>query len=686
METLAEVPAPTPSAALRARIDASRCANADPFLAPFAVPTAPLVEEWTNPPRRWSIGRPLTSGMALLTAAALLVWLVVRPAPTLEAGMISGRLQLSSVTPRLGERVDVRYTPGALLGRPRQLVLRARVRTARAESYEAGVPVITIGMLERVTSTDYRGQFVLPDSVVYAALAVEDTAANEVDDFGGRAWEVMRAGAKGQPLVDALQQRANDLMGRSWEEGLATARRMVALYPDSVRAQAWLQRYEGWMGFATDSTRAIHRRHAQHFTERDLTRPMSATELGEQFWYRRTLDSTLVLPWRTRLRREAPTSGLAVQEELLDIERLVAAGQLDSAAGVQRLEALWPRVPTDRVWQIGDAALAMLGADAGSAATRRRWVDRLHAADTTESGRRRLAQELLRLPAMRADGMTRLRTLLAQSAPGTTYRLLGESTRGYERRRAEEHARTLAVLGGALLADGASAAARDTLRLATALSWSPTTWRRLAQAHLALGDSAAAASAWAHVAVDPRTATAARDSLSALGRQLLGDAAWRASEAAAHRRLAAHLDARAIRRAVGEVNVATLDGRRTALSTVAQGKGLVVVFWSPQCGPAVEALPEIDSLRRQLEQQGVPLVIVAEQSTVTAELTSVLTTQRVKAPVYLDVDGAAAARFNNWGTPTIYLLGTDGRVMFQGTSDPQEALVHSAALDKRAQR
>jgi len=681
LEKLAELPSPRPSAALWARIDASRRADAEPSLAPFEVPSEPLVEEWPGHVRRRVAGRPLIGGVALLTAAALLVWLVIRPTQTLEAGMVSGRLQLSPMTPRAGERIDVRYTAGALLGRPSQLMLRARVRTVRAESYEAGVPVITVGILERVNGTEYRGQFVLPDSFVYAALAVEDTAASEVDDFGGRAWEVIRAGPDGRPLLDALEQRAYDLMGRSWEEGLATARRLVALYPDSVRAQKWLQTYELWMGIGTDSTHALHLQQARQFVARDLGRPMSAAELGELFWYVRTMDSSMAAPWRARLRREAPTSGLAVQEELIDIGQLVAARQLDSAGAAQKLEALWPRVPRERAWQVGGAALSFLDADPARAEDRRQWVDRLYATDSTESGRRRLAQELIDVPAMRADGMARLRSLLAESAPGTSYRRLGESQRTYARRLAEEHARTMAALGGALLANGSYRAARDTLRLATTLSWSPITWRRLSEANLSLRDSVAAASAWAHLVVDPRTVDSTRDSLGRVAARLLGDQGWSARQTAARRTLGAHLDARAIRRILGDVELASVDGGRATLNGLARGKkGLAVVFWSPLCGPAVEALPEIESLRRRLEQQGVPLVIIAEQSTVTPELTTVLTTHRVQAPVYLDADGAAAARFNNWGTPTLYLLDASGRVMFPGTSDVQELLLYSAAL------
>ena len=679
---LAALPAPAPSAGLYPRIEATLARGADQRGDVLTAPLGPLVDEdveVNGPPER-RLRRTSLRAMALLTAAALALWVVIRPQPVLEAGMISGRLMLSPATPRAGESVEVRYSAGALFGRPERLRLRGRVRTTAAESYEQGVPVITLGTLERVEGNEYRGRFVLPDSFVFAALAVEDTLVNEVDDFGGRAWEVMRAGPDGRPLLDALEQRAHDLMGRSWEEGLATARRLVSLYPDSVRAVKWLQLYELWMGIATDSTRAVHLRNARRFAERDMRRPMSANELGEQFWYMRTLDSSLALPWRQRLLREAPRSGLAVQEELIDVQRLVAAGRIDSADAAQQLDLLWPRVPRERAAQIGGAAMSLLGGRSERATDLRRWIDRLYAADTTESGRRRLAQALIDRAETRTDGTSRLRALLTQSAPGTSYRRLGESRSAYARRLSEERARTLAVLGGALLADGAYAAAQDTLQIAASLTWSPSTWRRLAEAHLAVHDSVGAAHAWAHVIADPRTTAPVRDSLKREGTRLLGTSGWATKEAAAKRALQVHLAARAIRRRVGEVSVGTLDGRRAALSGLAQGTGLMVVFWSPLCGPAVEALPEIEALRRQLAQRGVPLVLVAEQSTVTPELTKVITEQRIETPVYLDVAGAAAARFNNWGTPTLYLVDTDGRVIFPGTTDVQSALFYSAAL------
>ena len=379
---LAALPEPAPSGGLYPRIADTLAQGGDQCGNVLATPLGPLVDDDLGmdrvPDRRRR--RASLGAVALLTAAALALWVIIRPQPVLEAGMISGRLVLSPASPRAGERVEVRYSAGALFGRPERLRLRGRVRTTAAESYEQGVPVITLGTLDRVDGNEYRGQFVLPDSFVFAALAVEDTLATEVDDFGGRAWEVLRAGPDGRPLLDALEQRAHDLMGRSWEEGLATARRMASLYPDSVRAVKWLQVYELWMGIATDSTRAVHLRNAQRFAERDLRRPMSAHELGEHFWFVRTLDTSLALPWRQRLLREAPRSGLAVQEELIDVQRLVATGRIDSAAAVQRLDMLWPRVPRERVGQIGGAALSLLGGRSERAADLRRWIDRVQVA------------------------------------------------------------------------------------------------------------------------------------------------------------------------------------------------------------------------------------------------------------------------------------------------------------------
>jgi len=139
----------------------------------------------------------------------------------------------------------------------------------------------------------HRGAFVLPDSFVIAALAVEDTAASVIDDRDGRTWELLRMDAGGKVLLPALDQRANDQMGRSWEEVFATGQRMVSEHPDSIAAWSYLATTQGWMGLPADSIAALHAPRIRAFGERLRAQAAVAPEdLGRIFWYADGIDST----------------------------------------------------------------------------------------------------------------------------------------------------------------------------------------------------------------------------------------------------------------------------------------------------------------------------------------------------------------------------------------------------------
>src|SRR5205823_7888917 len=126
------------------------------------------------------------------------------------------------------------------------LTLRARLRSPNGDGYNSGIPTVTLARLTR-RGDAFEGTVTLPDSVVYAALVVEDSAGRVLDG-ADRPWEILVAAPDGKPTFAALDQRANDMMGRNAEEGLATVRRMVALYPDEVRAWNWLISHQSWLG------------------------------------------------------------------------------------------------------------------------------------------------------------------------------------------------------------------------------------------------------------------------------------------------------------------------------------------------------------------------------------------------------------------------------------------------------
>lgn len=686
-ERVEQLPLEAAPTALRARVLASRAAgvrvlvpeHVDAFDESEIANVVPAVAAPLPRRARWRIPTTIAAGIAAWTAISLF-----RGTPVVEAGMISGTMTLSTTLPKAGEAVTVRYNAGALLGRPAALRLRARIRTVHGESYNVGVPVVEIATLQRTTGNEYVGRFTLPDSVVFAALAVEDTAAMAVDDFGGRAWEVMRAGANGAPLLSALDQRNQDLMGRGWEEGLATTRRMMQLYPDSINAWNWLQSFESWMSLETDSTRAAHKRAAAMFDARHRAmRELSPELIGATFWYTRRTDSTANAYWRERLLRDAPTQSFAAQDRMLAIASRELPTRRDTITALAGLEQLWPDVPADRAPQIVSAALTLLPSAAPNtnADDLRRWSDRLVAADSSPAAARFIAVKLLASPTWREEGKRRLRAELARLANARTQlRALDESRTEQVERLARSQRLAMAQLGRALADDGAHRAALDTLALASAAGWDLSVFNTVRETSLKVGDSTTARTMAARISVDPSTRSAQRDALQTSVVAQIGRDAWTALVRDAQRDLATRVMAGAKRRALPDVSLRALDGSSATLRSLLAPHVTVVVFWSTECGPAVDALGEIQATATALAKRGIRTITVAEQPAPTQALRDVLRSKSFTLPVYLDVGGTASKAFNNWGTPQAYLLDAKGNVMFSATSDLEIVALRAEAM------
>jgi predicted negative regulator of RcsB-dependent stress response len=552
------------------------------------------------------------------------------------------------------------------------------VRTVHGQNYVWNEPVVALGTLRQTRGNEYTGSFVLPDSIVFAALAVEDTAAREVDDFGGRTWEVLRASDTGEPTLASLEQRTNDMMGRSWEQGMLGVRRMLTLYPDSVSSWRWLNTYESWMALETDSTKAENRKQLVRFSARDLTNPsLSAEQLSDMVWFSRSLDSTVSAPWMARLQRDAPGHSTAIYLRGLATLQAMWAARIDTAQALTQLESLWPTVTPDRqLW------LAEYGADLSrrDEVAANRWSARLLAASHDETARRDAAERLLKLPALRARGEEALRALLVVTTVERERRLLDESAAAHAARVDRSRRATLAVLGQALAADGALKAARDTLTLATAGGWIPGAFATLGDVRLALGDTSGAVDAWAHTAVDPNTTTARRAALDSAVRRVGQRSRWDGAQQDARRVLAARVMERATNRHVDDVPLLGLDGRSHQLSSLRGDRGTVVVFWSHECGYAVEAVPELQALSARLAKRGVPMLLVADAARMTPALMATLKEKQVTMPVYLDATGRATATFNNWGTPTLYVLDSKGRVAFPSARAMSQVLLYAEAV------
>jgi thiol-disulfide isomerase/thioredoxin len=666
----AAVPSEGPSSALLDRVLASR-ASAKRIILPIADATPRAAPRWIVPVAAAVVLAVLGGGLA------------TRHATEIEAGTTSGTLVFAPSAPHRGQAVEVNYKPAAMLVGKQSLVLRARYRWSNGRSHRAGTTITTAATLHRGADGSFDGRVMLPDSVVYAAFAVEDDSASVVDDNASRNWELLVVDSTGKPLFEALDQRANDMMGRNWEEGAATARRMVALYPDELGAWIWMHSFDAWLGRADDdSVRSVHRAELARFDSIFNSGVIpSSDEIGEMAWYADDLDSTTAARWRARLFRDAPDNSFAIQWKMLAVGDSLRI-HADTARAFHQLDTLWMHAPPDRRTQIADYA-ASVALATGDTALVRTWTTRLvNSEPDKRDAARWAAMQFARIPALRTAGIHRIRDEIdSLSHPMPSERELNETAKQQRDRNSARRPRLLAALGQALVASGDYKGGRAALTEAASVGWNLAVFRAVRAASLAAGDTVRALAMAARVAVDPRTSAAFTDSVQVRAKRLLGASGWQQHLDSARgeyvKRMLADASPRFL---IGAPRVRGIDGQTHDLADLANGHVTVVAFWSRFCGPAIESLPNMNEVATQLARSGVRFVSIVDETKASDALAAFLKDKRVTVPTYLDTWHEASRAFNQWGTPNYYVLDTDGRVRFAVTSSADEALARAEAL------
>lgn len=658
---------------LKARVLASRAAGARSILPVEDVAVAhrgmPAIGRWAA----------AAASITLVAAAAMMLG----RAPEVQASATAGTLTFSAEMPRSGDTVVVTYRAVAPLAREPRLVLRARLRTPTHQSYGAGVGVHSVATLARDRDGTYWGRMVLPADVVFAAFAVEDTAAARIDDNDGRLWELLTSTDGTTPAFDALNQRAEDLMGRNWEEGHATVRRMIALYPDDQRGWIWLRAFHSWLGLAgEDSIKAMHERRLEsvHRRWRD-DRSIPPELIGRIYWYARMDDTATWSHWRARLLDEAPTTSFAIQERIRDVMAALETSR-DTAQALAALHVLWAEAPYDRAEQVGWAAFGLVRPSSDTSAILL-WRDRLVASarDRIEQAQW-MAQRLARIPALRQHGIDRLGQEIARldSLPPTV-RPLGMTAERHREEVAATRRRLQASLGSALVAAGRDERGLATLNEAAREGWDLQVLQGARSASLAAGDTAAALMYAARLAADPRSDTAATAEATRLALRTMSADSWRQARADAQREFTTRMLAGSdIKPRRGRSRVKDLSGATHDLATLAGGQVTVVAIWSRYCGPAVDALPKLGAVAERLAASGVRVVGVVEERVPSPELRAFLEARKVTMPTYLDAFSEVSGAFNSWGTPAYYVLDEAGRIRFAATSDADELLARAEAV------
>jgi thiol-disulfide isomerase/thioredoxin len=109
-----------------------------------------------------------------------------------------------------------------------------------------------------------------------------------------------------------------------------------------------------------------------------------------------------------------------------------------------------------------------------------------------------------------------------------------------------------------------------------------------------------------------------------------------------------------------EFELDLLDGAKFRLNEE-RGKILVLDFWASWCGPCMQAMPQIHAVTEEFKDQGVRLVAVNMQED---QKTAADTLERLgfAADVALDIDGAAAGKYQVTAIPQTVIVDREGKV------------------------
>lgn len=594
---------------------------------------------------------------SILAAVLLATPLVAAPAPQAD----TTRMHFAPASPDPGDHVEVRYQPNADLANENVLRLRTRFRTARDGPYDDGAQQVEASLLTRATDGTFRGSFTFDPSSVYAAFAVEDTSGRRVDHNDRRLWDLMVAGPDGRPLEAALVQTSNDLMGRNWQAAHKAAQIRRDLYPESPAAWSDLHFFQSQV-FPPDSMARALADHRLRLAELDSALrddpDVDPEVIANMMWYARSLkDSTVEARWQGRLLSEAPTETHALQERI--VYDVLPAHREDPQGRLAALEAIWREADpdADEITGPGYSHLLRFGLqtarELGDERAERRWIERY-----------RLSGQNVRLG---PDTSERVRTeIAALTSDLHARRPLTMPIQDWQRRMEAPLQRAFGRLGDVLLAAGDSAAALKAYDQAVAReAWDVQLLHRLADLYSELGREHEAAELFARVAVDP-AADVPLDSLRKRGVEAVGEAEWTDLVSSARQRLRDLVLKGAVDRALpADPTLADAGGGWATLSSLSTGRPTLVVFWSRFCGPSVQALPELKELARDLAAEGVRTVAITEEPP-SAEFASFLEEHELAdLPVRHDLRREASRAFNQWATPSYFLLDGDGRLRFE---------------------
>ncbi len=617
-----------------------------------------------NPLRHRSVARPMMVAATLVLLAGVGLLFVVSSSD-LGAELTTGELHLTPQKPRTGDRITVEYRATSMLSGEERLVLRARYRRPGDRAYNDGMQQIVVGELSKKSRRKFAGTFILPDSVVYAVFAVEDSAIQRVDSNGRKLWELMTHDDTGKPEYRALVQKQNDLIGRNWEAAFETARIAAELYPLLPDAWVRLNGFEAALA-STNSIDSLRARHSQRFARlqtRSAAQPsLDDDDIAGMYLFALTTqaDPSTIRYWRERLLAQAPEHSLAIELRVQDNVRQY--GRSKDRLLIE-LEGLWSvsnRAHVRLARQGFRTALAAQDIDGIV-----RWADRRIAIEPWTA--LEIARRMGEVSELRSNAVEQLQAQLLRIDDETTrnrdlYVAVGEQEGRDETRRNKIRV----PLGKMLVETGEIEAGQDMLMAAAASGWDPSASRIIADIRLQVADTAGAIEMLARVAVDPNVASASADSTIAIAAELINREQWEQAAERARLEMWRRALAQTINKSISrDVELLDSTDQVQGLHELAAGRITLLAFHSSVCAPCRNELPLLQTVADRLEVGGGRVLIVTHNAP-SADVRALISVRRL--PIFQDVRGMIRQALGLWETPMYVILDKSVRLRFVSNS------------------
>ncbi len=615
----------------------------------------------------------MVTGYRRLAVAAVAVVVLVGASVLVVYRSVGGSRNTLEFSPRVASRgavANITYRPVAALAPFDTLLLRARMRAVHGLPYNRAERMQVVATLTP-RHGQFRGQLVLPDSVVYAVYSVGTADGRLVDANGGRLWEFVRVDKSGKPLLSALEQKLNDLYGRSWDEMWQTAQQMAELYPDYPQGWSNLIALQPEMAVGQSDSMEMSRYRAMGSRVEAQWRSAKRASADAMKALRAlSVNQESRRYWRTRLVVEHPRDPYVLFLLQDSVMRLYSGNVVTAREYLEFAERLWstPRRKgaADATWVSNALTVARQSGDAAAYVL---WLERrLGLGDVAAEARLRLIATMADRAALRDRALTLLQ--------GERERLdtRDENWRPLELNRAQdslyvdEIRSEIVVLRARLLARmGKTRLAAAIVRVPAMRGWHPGAMRAYAEIALALGDTLAALQQFARASADLLSDQEFSDSVShQLGRRF-DYSVWQQYRARGRRELAkvpsggAHTAA-----SLFGVSIRGPHGEDLSIAKLQGGRPAVMMVWSAQNGGTLRHLAAADTLMRQLSNAGVPFMSVVTGPR-SEPAKGVIEKHALARSTYWDARGELKRVLRNFVTPSYYVLDGAGRVIFATT-------------------